>query len=97
MAKGRHGGRPGSWLAVATMIAGFIIGGLGLTVGPTWPMFWAGVAVAAIGGVTALVVDIFSDVVMEDARDMPEGIGQELVQRRGQQPVTDGAEQTTQD
>jgi hypothetical protein len=93
MAKGAHGGRPSSWLAVGTMIGGFVIGGFALTIGPTWPMFWAGAAVSAVGGVLALAVDIFSDVVMEDPRDMPEGMGQRLVSRHGG-PATSGTEPT---
>jgi hypothetical protein len=93
MAKGKHGGRPSSWLAVGIMIAGFVIGGIALTIGPTWPAFWAGVAVFAVGGVLALAVDIFSDVVMDDARELPEGIGQRLVARRGR-PATSDTEQT---
>jgi hypothetical protein len=93
MAKGRHSGRPSSWLAVGTMIAAFIIGGIALTIGPTWPMFWAGVAVFAVGGVLALVVDIFSDVVMDGTREMPEGIGQRLVTRRGGRPAMSSPEQ----
>jgi hypothetical protein len=81
MAKGAHGGRPSSWLAVGIMITGFVIGGISLTVGPAWPMFWTGVVVAAVGGILALSFDIFSDVVTDDARVMPEGVGQQLVHR----------------
>jgi hypothetical protein len=45
------------------MLVGFIIGGLGLVLGPSWPLFWVGVAIVAVGGVLALAVGIFSDVV----------------------------------
>ena len=89
MAKGAHGGRPSSWLAVGIMITGFVTGGIALTIGPLWPMFWTGVAVAAVGGILALSVDIFSDVVMDDAREMPEGMGQQLVSRRGGPATSD--------
>ena len=55
-------GRPVSWLAVGIITAGFIVGGLGLILGPTWWLFWTGLVLAAIGGILAQSVDIFSDV-----------------------------------
>ena len=70
MADSSHGGRPSSWLAVTVLLAGFVIGGLGLVIGPTWALFWAGVAVVAVGGVLALAVGIFSDVVIDEPRDI---------------------------
>ena len=73
MAEGSHAGRPSSWMAVSVMLAGFILGGLGLVAGPSWPLFWAGVAITAVGGVLALAVGIFSDVVIYTARDIAFG------------------------
>jgi hypothetical protein len=70
MAEGSHVGRPSSWMAVSVMLVGFILGGIGLVAGPSWPLFWAGVAIAAIGGVLALAVGIFSDVVTYTPRDI---------------------------
>ena len=70
MAEGSHVGRPSSWIAVSVMLVGFVVGGLGLVAGPSWPLFWAGVAIAAIGGVLALAVGILSDVVMYSPRDI---------------------------
>ena len=55
-------GRPSSWLAVGVITAGFVVGGLGLILGPTWWLFWAGVVIAGVGGIMALAVDIFGDV-----------------------------------
>jgi len=46
-------------------VAGFVIGGLGLVLGPTWWLFWAGAAVAAVGGIIALTTDIFADVTVD--------------------------------
>jgi hypothetical protein len=54
-------GRPVSWAAVSTIVVGFIAGGLGLMIGPTWWLFWVGVAVAAIGGLLGLATNIFDD------------------------------------
>jgi hypothetical protein len=60
-------GRAASWVAVFVIVAGFIIGGLGLVLGPTWWMFWVGAGVTAVGGVIALVTDIFADVTVDPA------------------------------
>ena len=55
-------GQTSSWVAVGIIALGFAIGGLGLILGPTWWLFWAGVVVAGIGGVLALYFDIFGQV-----------------------------------
>lgn len=56
-----NSGRLTSWAAVAVIIVGFIVGGLGLMLGPTWLMFWVGVGIVAVGGVYALAVGIMED------------------------------------
>jgi hypothetical protein len=56
-----HHGRPVSWVAVSTIMAGFLVGGFGLILGPTWWLFWVGVAMSAVGGLLALATDIFAD------------------------------------
>jgi hypothetical protein len=71
-------GRPASWVAVLVIVAGFVIGGLGLVLGPTWWLFWAGAGIAALGGIIALVTDIFADVTVDPAH------GPAPVTRRGQ-------------
>ncbi|MFC5753066.1 HGxxPAAW family protein [Actinomadura rugatobispora] len=68
MSTGSHAGRPKSWVAVAVIFVGFTVGGVALCVGPNWPMFWAGAVVIALGGVLSLIVDIMSDVVVDDPR-----------------------------
>lgn len=59
-------GQTSSWVAVGVITLGFAIGGLGLILGPTWWLFWAGVVVAGVGGVLALSVDIFSQVELDE-------------------------------
>jgi hypothetical protein len=54
-------GRPVSWVAVSTIVAGFVAGGLGLIIGPTWWLFWVGLGLAAVGGLLALATKIFDD------------------------------------
>ncbi len=56
-----HHGRPTSWIAVVIILAGFLAGGLGLVIGPTWWLFWAGTGLAGLGGILALGTGIFND------------------------------------
>jgi hypothetical protein len=56
-----HHGRPSSWVAVSIIIAGFVVGGIALPVGPTWWLFWTGAAIVVIGGIYALSVHILDD------------------------------------
>lgn len=65
---GSHGGSPKSWLAVIVILIGFTVGGVALCIGPNWALFWAGAGIIAVGGVIALVVDIFSDVIIDAPR-----------------------------
>ncbi|WP_113704101.1 HGxxPAAW family protein [Nonomuraea lactucae] len=64
---GSHGGRASSWLAVTVMLIGFILGGVGLTMA-NWALIWVGVGLFVVGGILALVFDIFSDVVIDAPR-----------------------------
>ncbi|MDP9870094.1 D-lyxose ketol-isomerase [Streptosporangium brasiliense] len=50
------------------ILIGFTIGGVALCVGPNWTLFWAGAGVVVVGGVIAMVVDIFSDVIVDAPR-----------------------------
>jgi hypothetical protein len=68
---GSHGGRARSWLAVSVILLGFILGGVALCLGPNWPLVWAGAGIIAAGGVIALLVDIFSDVIIDARRTLP--------------------------
>ena len=56
-----HHGRPVSWVAVGLMMAAFLVGGLGLILGPIWWLFWVGVGMCAVGGLLALATHIFDD------------------------------------
>jgi hypothetical protein len=54
-------GRAVSWVAVSLIMIGFLCGGLALVFGPTWPVFWIGVALTVVGGLLALATNIFED------------------------------------
>lgn len=54
-------GRPVSWVAVTIIIIGFIIGGIALPVGPSWVLFWVGVALVVLGGIFAASIRIMDD------------------------------------
>ena len=56
-----HHGRPASWVAVSILIVGFVIGGIALPVGPTWWLFWTGVAIVVICGIVAAAAHIMDD------------------------------------
>ncbi|MEO5876118.1 MAG: HGxxPAAW family protein [Streptosporangiaceae bacterium] len=62
-----HGGRPLSWVAVAVIFIGFLIGGLAIPMG-SWVLGGIGVGVVVLGGIIALVSDVMSDVVLDQAR-----------------------------
>jgi hypothetical protein len=54
-------GRPVSWVAVSLILVGFVVGGLSLVFGPTWWLFWVGLAIVAVGGLLALATGISDD------------------------------------
>ncbi|HTW05259.1 MAG TPA: hypothetical protein VMF87_33540 [Streptosporangiaceae bacterium] len=54
-------GRAVSWVAVSLIMVGFLVGGFALIFGPTWWMFWLGLGLAGVGGLTALAINIFED------------------------------------
>jgi hypothetical protein len=56
-----HHGRPASWVVTTLVIIGFIVGGIALTIGPSWVMFWTGAAIVVIAGITGAAVRIFDD------------------------------------
>ncbi|GAB3669955.1 hypothetical protein GCM10027589_38270 [Actinocorallia lasiicapitis] len=65
MSAGGHGGSPKSWVAVSVIFIGFLVGGLGLPL-QIWPLFWAGVGIAVVGGILAAAVGIMEDVVLDE-------------------------------
>jgi len=56
-----HHGSPASWVAVSIIIAGFIVGGVALVVGPTWWLFWTGAGIVVIGGIFGLSSHILDE------------------------------------
>jgi membrane protein YdbS with pleckstrin-like domain len=62
MVEGSTRGRPTSWIAVALVILGFIIAGLGLIFDGLGVVWWIGVGVAVAGGVFGAVTGIMEDV-----------------------------------
>lgn len=63
MATGRKA-RPGSWVAAGVILGGFAVGGVALITYQWW-LFWTALGVVVVGAIVALVVDIFSDVVLD--------------------------------
>lgn len=58
-AHGSHGHNttPAAWVLVAVLIAAFIMGGIALIYW-NWPLFWAAIAVVAIGVVVGWAIGI---------------------------------------
>ena len=56
-----HHSKLTSWIAVWVMVAGFVLGGVGLVFGNWW-LFWAGAVVVVVGGIFGLVNGILQDV-----------------------------------
>lgn len=103
---GSHAGRPSSWVAVTIIFIGFAVGGVALCVGPSWPTFWAGVGIIVVGMVVSGLVHLFSDVVLDAPRVIPEIVDYSLFgtrtdKRRGgtagetlERPVATDTQQT---
>jgi hypothetical protein len=64
---GSHGGRASSWLAVTVILLGVVVAGYALTA-DNWTLVWIGAGVSVVGGILALVFDIFTDVVIDAPR-----------------------------
>jgi hypothetical protein len=67
-------GRARSWIGVAVIVGGFAAGGVALTLGPTWWLFWTSFGVIAVGGVVALLSNVLADVVLDEPREIPESM-----------------------
>jgi hypothetical protein len=50
-----HGNTPAAWMAVAIILVGFVLGGIGLIVG-SWLLFWIGVILWPVGGIVGVVL-----------------------------------------
>ena len=74
-------GRRRSWAAVGAIIAGFLTGGIALTIGPVWWLFWTGAGIAAIGGLCAIFSDILADVVLDEPRAIEEAVHYSMIGR----------------
>ncbi|WP_067803661.1 HGxxPAAW family protein [Actinomadura formosensis] len=85
---GSHAGRPSSWIAVGIIFVGFVVGGVALCLGPAWVMLWAGVGIVVAGLLISWMVHLFSDVVVDAPRVIPEIVdyslfGSRSAKRRG--------------
>jgi protein-S-isoprenylcysteine O-methyltransferase Ste14 len=57
-----HHGRASSWVAVAIIVAGFVVGGVAMFISPIpWWLFWTGAGIVVIGGIMALSTRILDD------------------------------------
>ncbi len=56
-----NSGKPMSWVAIAVITVGFIIGGIAMVPRPTWWAFWLGAGIAVVGCLMTLFAKTFSD------------------------------------
>lgn len=56
-----HHGKPLSWIAVAVIVVGFIVGGVAMVPRPIWWLFWLGAGIAIVGCIMTLFAKTFSD------------------------------------
>ncbi len=53
---GAHGSTPAAWTTVIIVVVAFLVGGLGLVIGPNWVVFWIGVALLPVGALVGKVM-----------------------------------------
>ncbi len=83
-------GRTRSWITVAVIVAGFATGGVALTLGPTWWLFWTATGVVVVGGVVGMFSNILADVVLDDPRDLTESMHYSAVGHEGEPELRGG-------
>jgi len=54
-------GRPTSWVTSTVIVIGFIVGGIGLCVGPAWWLFWTGTGIVVLGALFGAATHILDD------------------------------------
>lgn len=57
MSETGHGNTVAAWVAVAIIMAAFIIGGIAILLA-AWTLFWASVVLAVLGGVAGKVLQM---------------------------------------
>ncbi|HET6699277.1 MAG TPA: HGxxPAAW family protein [Nocardioidaceae bacterium] len=50
-----HGNTPAAWTAVTLILAGFVVGGIGMII-ENWTMFWVGVALLPVGAIVGKIM-----------------------------------------
>jgi hypothetical protein len=55
-----NSGRPVSWVGVAVITVGFIVGGIAMVPRPTWWAFWLGAGIAVVGCLILAFAKTFS-------------------------------------
>jgi hypothetical protein len=56
-----HSGRPISWIAVAIITIGFLVGGFGMAPHLIWWLFWTGAGIVVIGCLITLFAKTFAE------------------------------------
>lgn len=59
--EGAHHGRRSSWVAVSTVLVGFLVSAVAFVPEPKWWLFWIGAGIVVVGSIMATVGHIFDD------------------------------------
>ena len=52
-----HGSTPAAWTAVIIIMIASVVSTAGIIIGQ-WPVFWAGIALVAVGGIAGKVLQV---------------------------------------
>jgi hypothetical protein len=83
-------GKTRSWIAVVVIVAGFVVGGIALIIGPAWWLFWTGFGIVVVGGLAALFSNILADVVLDDPRVLAESMHYSIFGREREHDLRGG-------
>lgn len=53
---GGHGSTPAAWTTVTFILLAFLVGAVGMVMGPNWTVFWIGAALIPIGLIVGRVM-----------------------------------------
>ena len=53
-----HGRTPAAWAGVGIAMVAFVVGGLGMVLGPNWTMFWIGVALLVVSLIVTKILQL---------------------------------------
>ncbi len=53
-----HGKTPAAWAGAMISLVAFFVGGIGLILGPIWPVFWVGVGMIVVALIVTRILQV---------------------------------------